>query len=281
VPGGGTETAFLVTGSEPLKPETSHSYTFGVDYRPSFMANTRLTLNYFNIDFSNRIITPPFVADALLQPAVYGSLITQFPDDAAAQSFLNEHLIQGAQFFDLVGNGAAGIRYALNASQINAAEVRESGGDLAVDSSIPVGANSILWRLSGTYISHIDTRLSQASVPVDIVNTYSNPLRFRARADLSWVTAMFQVNGALNFYGRYTDTSVFPYGQASSWTTFDLNARFTPPGIKGFRIGLNVINVFDKDPPYVGGIGATPVHYDVGNASPLGRFISIDLRKSW
>jgi len=46
---------------------------------------------------------------------------------------------------------------------------------------------------------------------------------------------------------------------------------------------LSVLNAFDRDPPRIaGGAGSiNGVHYDVGNASALGRFVSVEVRKTW
>jgi hypothetical protein len=44
-----------------------------------------------------------------------------------------------------------------------------------------------------------------------------------------------------------------------------------------------VQNLLDKDPPFVASQGSPIAHsgYDAVNATPLGRFIALDVAKSW
>ncbi|MEJ1961259.1 MAG: hypothetical protein WDO56_06835 [Gammaproteobacteria bacterium] len=87
----------------------------------------------------------------------------------------------------------------------------------------------------------------------------------------------------------YTDTTVVPNDSIASMTTFDLSLALhldqlsDSALLSGTTTRFNALNVFDRAPPYTNGGGGAinGVHYDVGNASPLGRFLSVEVRKSW
>jgi iron complex outermembrane recepter protein len=278
---------FVLFGNNPeLKPEESTNWSIGLDYQSKRLPGAKFSLNYFDIDFRNRIITPPFDPGALQRQDIYGSLLTPLSDDAAAAAYLQSIVSSGATFVDLFGFGSSGVRYVYADQQQNAAVVKQSGFDFLAEYSFKVGSNSLDARLNAAVINEIETALTSSSTPTDLVDTYSNPLRFRLRADLSWAREGFWVNGAVNYNNAYEDTTATPRANVPSWTTVDLAMRYTPKAkgtaLSGVSFGLSAINIFDNDPPFVqGGIGLTGVHYDVGNANPRGRFISLDVRKAW
>lgn len=281
-PSGGLVPVFLLTGAEPnLRPEESTSYTLGFDYRPAYVEGLTLSATYFNINYKDRLIIPPFDPGALLQPEVYGSLITPLADDNAALAFLNAQQAAGAIFMDLLGAGGLGTRYVYNLRLQNAAQVRAEGLDFAASYTHPLGSGNALIRIDAAYLKKIDTAFSSGATSTNIVNTFGNPLKYRVRADIGWAGEEISVNTAINFRNRYKDTSVSPAGRISSWTTFDLAGWYTPKAIDGFSVGLSVNNLFDKNPPYAGGLGIPGINYDTANADPLGRFIALELRQKW
>ncbi len=64
--------------------------------------------------------------------------------------------------------------------------------------------------------------------------------------------------------------------------TLNPDAYFDSPGWHGVSLSLIVLNVLNRDPPYVMNSTALyPVNYDPTNANPLGRFVALALRKKW
>lgn len=280
-PEGGTTPALVVIyNGAPLKPETAHNTTVGFDFTPSSVADLQVSLDYFRIDFRNRISTPPFDTGALLRPEVFGPLIQPLADDAAVQSFVAAFVADGGQFLDFSG-GIVGARNVVNFQQQNAARVQQHGFDFNLSKGFEVGSGRIVAHLAATYIDEILTSFTAQSVATDIVNTYANPLKLRARADLSWSQGPWQLFGAVNYADKHTDTSAIPYGSIDAWTTVDLNATYEPRFARGLSVSLMAENVLDEPPPFAVGMGLDGIHYDVGNASPLGRFLGIELRKTW
>ncbi len=282
--GAGSVPVFVTGGENPtLVPEKANTWTAGVDVHPAFLAGLKFAVDYFNVSYRNRIIQPPFDTTVLEHPNVYGSLITQFPNDAAAAAYLANFLTQpGSYFIDITGTGSTGIRYLYKTSLINAAVAHQSGFDLLGEYVFSIGEDSFDIRANLAIINEIRTQLSPTSSAIDLVNTYNNPLQLRMRDDVSWTRGNWQVNAALNYANSYTDTSSSSSPSVDAFATVDLNVHYTFEQVDGLSAGLNVTNLFDRSPPYVnGGVGLVGVHYDVGNASPLGRFISFEVRENW
>lgn len=282
-PGGGEEIVLLLAGSPELVPETSRNLSFGVDYRPVAHPALSVSLNYFDIDYRDRLITAPFDASALLRRDVYGTLIRDFPDDAAVAAYVAELEARGFVFFDLTETGLTGIRHAISSGGlINAARVRQEGIDASIRYDFSLSNGTLHLGLNGTYLKRIDTGFCTSCTATDLVDTYGQPLSLRARTEAGWSRGSWQVNAALNYADSYTDTTVAPPRDIASWTTFDLNIRYLPETLSGWMIGLNILNAFDKDPPRTGaGVVFQNFHYDSANADPLGRVISAQFRLTW
>lgn len=283
----GSVPTFALVGSRgDLQAETSESWSVGADFEPEAIPNLSLHATYFHVDFRNRIVTPPADLNALTQPAVYGSLISTLPDDAAADAFLADVIAQGGFVADLVGTGSADVRFVYNDLTQNAAYSIQDGLDVELRYLVPLLTGDLLLRGNIAFINKIETAFAEGADPTDVVNTYANPPRFRSRADATWTTGQWQLNGALNYTGEYTDTTVTPQGDVEAYVTYDLSVRydFGAEASNGNRssLRLTIANVFDEAPPFVGGIGQNAgVHYDVGNADPRGRFVSLQLIKVW
>lgn len=279
----GTVPIFVIGGAaHRLLPEKAQTWTVGFDYHPSYAPGLKLSLDYYNVAYRNRIELPPFNFNALSLPQVFGSLVTSLPSDAAAASYLAHFLAQpGARYINITGTGPTGVRYIFDDSLQNAAVSRQSGVDFQIEYAMNVGDNHFGAKADFAYINNIDTQFSPTSSATNVVNTYANPIGFRMRDELWWSRGEWQANGALNFSNGYNDTSATPAGKVSAYTTVDASLRYSPQLISGLTLQLTVQNLFDTAPPYVQGIGEPGIHYDVGKANPIGRFISFDVRKSW
>ncbi|MDZ4870269.1 MAG: TonB-dependent receptor [Alphaproteobacteria bacterium] len=281
-PGGGApQPVFLLTGGgDELKPETAENFTAGVTYTPNFWAGLTLTAEYFSIDFSDRIVVPPVDTQALLHPEIYGSLITPLADDAAALAYLNARLAEGYNYFNFIGTGPTGVRYVYTTVQQNAAHVQESGIDFRIAFPFDIDENNFSFQANVAYIDELTTAFTANSAPADILNTYGNPLRYRGRSSLSWSAGEFGATVSANYAGSYRDTGSVPVKPVEAWTTADLTMTYSPEALKGITFNASVLNLFDEDPPRVQGF-VPGVFFDAGNATPLGRFVAVEIRTKW
>lgn len=288
--GPGQIPALILAGGKTLTAERARTLNFGVEYSPLDFQGFTASLDYYDIRYADRIVSPPIAPNVLQQPTIFGSLISPVASDAAAQAIVNAITAAGGQFFDEIGTGVTGVRYLYDARQQNAAVVRQSGLDLTSKLTRSFGAYTWTSQVNVAFIDKIDTQFAQGSSFFNQVNTFASPAKWRARVDSTWGGAAFSFSGALNFVGSYTDTNAVGNPPISSWTTADLNATlnadafFGSYGWRGLSLSIILLNVFDRNPPFVatsiGGAGY-PISYDSANANPLGRFIAVSLRKKW
>ena len=78
--------------------------------------------------------------------------------------------------------------------------------------------------------------------------------------------------------------------RVSAWTTVDFHVSCDLSGnkwLEGTQLILDVSNLFDEKPPFVNlsqinnGDGTGIFGFDRLNASPLGRVVSLSVRKKW
>jgi iron complex outermembrane receptor protein len=281
----GTVPTFLLIGTDPnLGPERSRTFNVGFDFRPALLNGGKLSLDYYDVHFADRISTPPLDVNALTKPQVYGSLITPLANDAASAAYLASAIASGRTF---IGAGSAGVRYVYDFQTRNEAAVYQSGFDIAANYPFSIGRDSFDTHLNAAIIDHIDTALAPGARFTDTVNTYSNPLHLRLRADVTWTRRAWSGTTAVNYANSYDDTSANPVGHIGASTTVDLNLRYRPGTnsglLKGVLIEAAVLNLFNSSPPYAHGANVTfpGAHYDVGNGDVLGRFISLSIAKQW
>lgn len=288
--GAGTVPVIESSVVPPLTAERSSNIDVGLQYKPAEVAGD-LTLNYYDIRYKDRIIEVNPPANALIARNVYGPLITSFPSDAAAQAYLDDALAAGATYFgNYAGTtGTNGVRYAFDVGILNASIVRQSGFDLTGNLTNRYSSGALRTTVNATFVDKIRTAYSPGASFTNLVGTYGNPPKWRGRLLEAWTTEGWEVNGALSVVGGYLNTAGLGSPPVASWTTVDLGARVhLDRYLSGFpwrrlTVGLSVLNVLNRNPPYLDATSLTsePIHYDPTNASPLGRFVSIDLRKSW
>ena len=289
--GTGTVPVIVSSASKPLTAEKAKSTNFGVEYRPANLQGVDMTLNYYDIRYADRIVQiyPPF--NALQALNVYGQLFTNLPSDAAARAYLASAIASGATYegdFTEGGMGTTGVRYAFDDGILNASIVRQSGFDFLGSWVKPYSAGSLSIRLNASYIDKIETAYTAGAASANLVSTYGNPPKWRSRTIVAWATQGWEANGAINTVGSYVNTSGVGNPPVSSWTTVDLAARvhveeyLSGSAWRGVTIAAGVLNAFDRAPPYVNSSSTlAQINYDPANASPLGRFVSLELRKRW
>ena len=211
LPNGTTGNVFFF-GNQTLIPETSRNLTVGLDFEPSALPNSRLSLNYYRIDYSDRIIGSPTSPNVFVNPQVYGALVKTFTSDAAVEAFVAglEPPQMLADYTD-GGTGLAGVRYGFPYGEINAPKEITEGLDFGAHTLLTFsGNNKLLFDLNATYIKEMNTAYCIGCTSVDLVNTYGEPLKFRARAAAGWSNGALSTNAAINFQNAYSDTDVLP-----------------------------------------------------------------------
>ena len=171
----------------------------------------------------------------------------------------------------------------------NTAVTTTSGIDVLARYAMSSKLGEWLFSFNGNYLFELENQLTPSAQVFDVVDTAFNPVDLRVRAGATLIGSSFSLTTYVNYLGSYTDDQVTPNETIPSWTTFDMYATVDFGGnsssnwLSGVQLALSVQNVFDRDPPKVDELGIANVTagYDTENASPLGRFVALQLSKRW
>lgn len=297
----GTTLSLLTGGSNPdLGAENSTSWTAGFDWTPAFADGLKFEANYFNINFTDRIqmaSSLPFFG--LRDAEAFAPVITRNPDEATTEKFILAAQARG-QFFNvgrpdftpLIPVVFADIDAIFDNRIRNIASSRVSGLDFAVTYAWKGESTDVNLFFNGNYLIEQKSQVTATSVSVDRVDKVFFPVDLRIRGGVSLDRGPFSIATFINYTDGYTNNIVTPEERVSSWTTFDTQIAYEIPEnsergiLNGTRISLSITNIFNEDPPFInagGASGATfsPFGFDAANASPVGRFVSVQLNKKW
>lgn len=267
---------FLIGGNPDLKPETSETVTLGLDYRsrtgPSF------SFNYFDTRFEDRIAQP---VNANINGALFDPTLSDFvrlispatnpADLALIQSYSG---LQGfSTLYPLTSYAAiVDIRF------VNTGAVRVQGLDASGSWSRAVGDGRLTLDGSASYILDYDTRATPSAPVQSGVDLIGFPARLRARAGMRWAVDDFDAALHLTHVNAYRDR-LGAVIDARNTLDAQVNValdRFAAPGL---RLTLGVENLLDEDPPFYD--GPNGYGFDPGQASLLGRVVSLQISKRW
>jgi outer membrane receptor protein involved in Fe transport len=295
--GGADRNALIISGDNPaLGPEKASSWTASISYVPSFLEMTRLSVDYFNITYRDRLDVPVVGTDLnsfLVNSKRYPGLIdrspastqlasllaatggfvtntTPTPFDPATQTLL-------ATFPDLV---------VLDDRIHNIAIDSVDGVDVNLDTGLDTDHGIFAAGINATYTPDHDRRVTQGSIPFSLLNEVGKQVGFRFRANVRWSDGPFSAFAYVNYVDKYRDPFSFlvPAGPISSWTTVDTVLLFSgdksdlSDTLQGFDLSFGVTNLFDQKPPlYLNSLSG--IRYDTTNATDQGRFLTLRLVK--
>jgi len=281
--GGSSGQALLEYGGNThLKPERSNSWTAGFDWSPPQVHALTISLTYFNIDYTNRIILPFLTPVGALSNPAYAPFVITDPTaarQAAAIATAPTLINETGQAYD-----PAQVVALLEGHYINATAQKIDGVDLSVKKGFALPLGSLDTFASASWL-HIDQQLVAGAPSQTVTGTLFNPPTAKVRSGLTWVYGGFSSTGVLNWIAGETDNGVTPNVPVSAWTTVDLTLTYRfgrlTPQLPGLESTLAITNAFDRAPPYARGAGVEYAGYDFDstNASALGRFISLTLRQ--
>jgi iron complex outermembrane receptor protein len=139
---------------------------------------------------------------------------------------------------------------------------------------------------SGTYLTDYRVAVTPTAPLLDQRNLIFRPLKFKARASVTWDHGPLTARAQAVHVGGYTNNVIVPNQQVASYTPVDLtlswrvaSAASNPFGGE-LAISFEVRNVLDEDPPYVNiaPSGNGSGGYDATAASPVGRLFAVSVR---
>jgi iron complex outermembrane receptor protein len=260
----------LLGGRDGLKPERASIATFGAALQP--VKGMRATIDYFNVEYKDRILTPGNDQAIFSKPELVPYLNTA-PTLAQVQALMADPTFTGS-----ATEPAAGIKFVQDGRRYNAGVVKTSGIDVALRQEVATAIGRVSGGLTANYILSYKQQFTPTTALVDgLLNTLNNPMRLRARAELGWAGQDARVNVFGNFTNAYTNTTLAARPKVASSTTWDLSAQYDIGKLfgeryKSLKASVSVLNVFDRQPPYVQ--NAT-LAFDPQNFSAIGRMGSI------
>lgn len=279
----GSSLVLVEQGDNPdLKQETATTWTGGFDLTP--LSGSQLSLTYYAIDYRNQIATPaaadPF--DVLVNASEWSSVITRNPTPQQIATACNAPgLFEGSRQVCAASAPTAIVDLQL----ANLASTKMSGVDLQAHQRIDTGLGPLGFGLSGAYILYFDQAATATSPAFNMLDQVGYPLAVRLRATMDWSERGgdqpgFGLDLAFSYTGSYHDPESLLLPEVSSYSTADvqLSYRTSAQGWwSHMELSLNAVNVLNRDPPFVD----DEYGYDRFNTQPLGRVLSVNLRKTW
>ena len=296
--GSGTVSGFtLGSGPNPdLKPETATTWTVGADIQP--MKNLVINLTYFDIAYKNTISTLLSNLAVLTYADEYaGTDVILFGQEAYDRIIdVRDHGVGGSPpvvVRPFPGTSTACIDLPDPAScvfvdgrSLNLGRSKMQGIDFNVSYRAYLGnLDTLAFAASGTLITSYKVAFTPGGDYKSLKNRIYNPLTFKARGSVTWAHGPFTVRSEVTYINGYINDIVLPVQHVHSYTLVDLTAdwdlaKVLNVGLESVKLGVEVRNLFDTNPPYVNSVpgGNGGGGYDATVTNPIGREFALSLR---
>ena len=294
--GGANAPVLFIQGDNPsLGPEKADTWSAGINFRLG--SATSMSLGYFNVDYTDRIDQPTIAADrplVLQREDRFPGLIDRAPtaEEAAAiialdsDGFISNNT--GTPFNPATDDILTVFPNLITFDNrtANIAVEKVDGLDFRIDWVGDTGAGELKFGANATYTLSHDRNVTATSPSFELLNEVGKPVDFRMRIYGGWSRGAHGITAYINYADGYTNPFSTPESSMDSFTTVDLSYRFDGSQIAnsgfldGFTAVLAVQNLLNEDPPHFGN-SLQGLLYDAANASPVGRFMSVQLIKAW
>lgn len=282
----GTSIVLGLFGYSPdIQPEKATSWTTGIDIAPPSIPGLKASLTYYDVDYRGRIgSASEDYLRFLANRDVFGGVITENPPIGLVQDYFGS-----PNFSNPLAIAPGDIVAILDGRVRNLSTDRQRGIDFDLGYAPGFAGGRLDIGLAGTRIVSIKRQLTEGAPKTEVVGLYASPVKWRLRGRAGWSKDGFSANAFVNYTGGYTNQIVTPIARVAPWTTVDLTlsqrigARDSNDASgRGLQLGLSVVNLFDRDPPYAEIQSfSSALGYDPEKANPLGRVISVQATIRW
>ncbi|OWQ94307.1 TonB-dependent receptor [Sphingopyxis witflariensis] len=278
----GTANVVALFGYGPwIKPERATTWTAGFDIALPAIPGLKASITYYDIDYRDRIgSASEDYARFLTDRDQFGGVVIDNPSTA-----LLDYYFAFPTFTNPLGLAPGDIDAILDGQVRNLSAVRQTGLDIDIGYAPHVAGGTLDLGLAGSRILKIDRQLTPGTAPSDIVGTFANPVKWRLRGRTGWSKDGFAATAFINYTGGYRNQIPAVAERVASWTTVDLTFSQRigeAEDARGLTLGLSLLNLFDKDPPYVNNrTNTSALGYDPEKANPLGRMVSVQATVRW
>jgi outer membrane receptor protein involved in Fe transport len=270
----------LSGGNADLEPETADTWTVGADWRPA--PGLSFSVSGFDIRFEDRIDRPvqTNLTNALVDPTLAPFVTRVSPGTSAADRALVAGYLESGFFASSQGAfPPESFQAIVDNRYVNTATLHVRGIDVSSRYAFEAGADRFTLAGSATWLLDYEQQVTPASPVFERAGVMNYPVRFRGRATVDWTRERLTLGAALNYTGRYRDLTGV---RIDDLATVDLQARLAAAksgALKGVDLLLTVRNVFDAGPPFYD--NPLGIAYDGALGDPVGRFVSLQLTRSW
>ncbi|WP_053553268.1 TonB-dependent receptor [Sphingopyxis sp. 113P3] len=277
----GTARVIALFGYGPnIKPERATTWTAGFDIAPRKIPALKASFTYYNVDYRDRIgsVSEDY-ARFLTDRGQFGGVVIDNPSPELVDYYFNF-----PTFTNPLGLASGDVDAILDGQVRNLSAVHQTGLDFDVGYAPRFGSAALDFGLSGSRILKIDRQLTPGTAPADVVGTFANPVKWRLRGRAGWSKDGFAATVFVNYTGGYRNQIPAIPEAVAPWTTADLtlSQQIGDADTRGVTLALSILNLFDKDPPYVNNrTNTSALAYDPEKANPIGRMISLQAKVRW
>lgn len=289
-------------GFSQMGPQFGESYSFGIDYAPSWLPGFTTSVTFFHNDFIGGVNSPSPASIT----AAGSDLLTICPTGCTQQQILE---------FANVANGATiggsippAVYYLIDQSTRNWLNLYIEGYDAQFDYRFNLtSAVRARFGSSGTYFTKFDQHFGP-NPKFSVLNTSGfngvfPSIQFKARTYFGIEWGNFSADLFWNHIGDYRNwsaTTVTPLTRdangnpngggdvVAATNTFDLHLsqKLSLGGLfDDVTVSLDIRNIADKEPPFFngnqGGFMGGAWGYDNYTANPVGRLVTLGVRASF
>jgi outer membrane receptor protein involved in Fe transport len=260
---GSDQLADLRGGNLGLEPEESETMTAGLVWRVPFVEGLTLSVDYWDIEITNRIGTigtgdiidaDQLVLDTLpANPANYspGQVVTG--DPRVERGPITQEIIDLATSQGFAPAGP--ITRVINPF-VNEAGRNISGWDFGLEYRLPeMAIGTFRVTAEGSYLETLDDIEEVGDDPVSDIKDEINP-RFRGKASISWRKDSWFAGATFSYLSETIDNDV-DGEDGREWviddyfrTSVRLGYRFDEGALDGLTATLGIRNLFDVDPSF-------------------------------
>lgn len=277
----GSTVLVLDGGNKNLKPERATTKSVSLAFHPEALRELEAELNWFSIDYRDRVIQPIANASQALSNPIYGPYVDLSPTQqtqanviAAAETFYN---------FAGVSYDPGKVAAIIYTQYANVAQQHIHGIDLSGSYRLELARGTLTLRGSASWLD--STQQTFPGQPAyALAGTLFNPPKTSSRIGAVWTRGGFTVSLFGNYRSGVTDR--VDEVKSASFTTFDVALRYAmgkrDDAWSGLAFALSLDNAFDRDPPLYR--VTSPLYvapYDSTNYSAIGRFLSLSVSKHW
>jgi hypothetical protein len=273
--------------AQKLGPERSKNWYGGIEWAVPWAHSLKAHIDYYEYNYTDRIGRPAqSILDFFTNPSAYTNLILVNPSQSDVQSRLPTF----TNFFDFTETfdpASTQLTAILLNTQTNLAKTRTSGLQLGVDYSTDYFGGVLDLSIAGNKLFRFENGALPSSPLISTLNYVYSPTKLKLRSTAGWRRGVVNLAIFGNYVNGYTDNLSVPNVGVSSWTTFDLHMGIAfdqeqrDASLEGLSLALNVQNVVDREPPHIAVNPYNSLGFDPTNANPLGRFVSVEIRKRW